>query len=53
VIFLGGFIDETTLSLHPFYRRRLASAFAVRRVRKDGYVIAQPYDPRERTTLWN
>ena len=26
-------IDQTSLSLHPFYRRRLARAFAVRRVK--------------------
>ena len=44
VLFLGGLSDETTLSLHPFYRSRLASAFAVRRVRrKDGEVVARPY----------
>lgn len=28
---LGGAVDQTWLGLHPFYRRRLASAFAVRR----------------------
>ncbi|MBT2393411.1 hypothetical protein J7E87_29360 [Streptomyces sp. ISL-1] len=38
-------IDQTTFSLHPFYRRRLAGAFAVRRaVMKDGSVGALPYD---------
>lgn len=30
---LGLVMDESSLSLHPFYRRRLARAFAVRRVR--------------------
>jgi hypothetical protein len=53
VLFLGGFSDETTLSLHPFYRGRLASAFAVRRVRRvaDGETVARPYAPDERTVL--
>jgi hypothetical protein len=38
-------IDQTAFSLHPFYRQRLASAFAVRRaVLKDGSVGALPYD---------
>ncbi|MFJ3881637.1 patatin-like phospholipase family protein [Streptomyces sp. NPDC090077] len=46
-------IDQTTFSLHPFYRQRLASAFAVRRtVLKDGSVGALPYDyNREPTPL--
>lgn len=53
VVLVGGFIDETTLSLHPFYRRRLARAFAVRAVRrKDGNkVVAERFDPNEHTTL--
>ena len=52
VLFLGGLSDETTLSLHPFYRGRLASAFAVRRVRReDGEVVARPYTAEERTVL--
>lgn len=52
LLLLGVLTDETTLSLHPFYRERLASAFAVRRVRrKDGQTVAQPYDPAERTSL--
>lgn len=29
------FVDLTTWSLHPFYKRRLASVFALRRVRRD------------------
>ncbi|MEU9299895.1 hypothetical protein [Streptomyces sp. NPDC048269] len=38
-------VDQTTFSLHPFYRQRLASAFAVRRaVLRDGSVGALPYD---------
>ncbi|MEI5102659.1 hypothetical protein RB200_34280 [Streptomyces sp. PmtG] len=38
-------IDQTTFSLHPFYRQRLASAFAVRRAAlRDGSVGALPYD---------
>lgn len=46
-------LDQTWLGLHPFYRRRLASAFSVRRAtRTDGRVVAAPYDfDRERTTL--
>jgi hypothetical protein len=51
VVALGGFVDETTLSLHPFYRRRLASAFAVRAVKRNGNVVAMAYAPSERTTL--
>jgi hypothetical protein len=52
VLFLGGLSDETTLSLHPFYRRRLASAFAVRRVDGgNGKTVARPYGPDERTEL--
>jgi hypothetical protein len=52
VVFLGGFSDETTLSLHPFYRKRLAGAFAVRRIRReDDYPVAQPYAAEERTVL--
>lgn len=43
------FVDLTTVSLHPFYRRRLASAFALRRVFGDkarSRVIAEerPFD---------
>jgi hypothetical protein len=43
------FVDLTTVSLHPFYRRRLASAFALRRVfdkRNPSRVIAEerPFD---------
>ncbi|WP_328927982.1 hypothetical protein OG429_27895 [Streptomyces sp. NBC_00190] len=38
-------VDQTTFSLHPFYRQRLAGAFAVRRaVLRDGSVGALPYD---------
>lgn len=38
-------IDQTTFSLHPFYRQRLSGAFAVRRaVLMDGSVGALPYD---------
>ncbi len=52
VVFLGVFTDETTLSLHPFYRARIASAFAVRRVcLGGGNVVALPYEPAERTVL--
>jgi hypothetical protein len=53
VVLLGGFVDETTLSLHPFYRQRLAGAFAVRAFQphESQAAVALPYDPAERTTL--
>jgi hypothetical protein len=53
VVILGGFVDETTLSLHPFYRARLASAFAVRAIRRnsDHQVVAAAYPAGERSTL--
>ncbi len=40
------FVDLTTVSLHPFYRRRLASAFALRRVDTGDAVTAEerPFD---------
>ncbi|MBV6697240.1 hypothetical protein KV557_08905 [Kitasatospora aureofaciens] len=45
-------LDQTWMSLHPFYRLRLASAFAVRRVAEGGAVVARPYDFfREQTWL--
>ncbi|MFP5346357.1 MAG: patatin-like phospholipase family protein [Actinomycetes bacterium] len=46
-------VDQTWMSLHPFYRWRLASAFAVRPLRlPSGQVQARPYDyDHERTTL--
>ncbi|MCA6095773.1 patatin-like phospholipase family protein [Streptomyces sp. SCA3-4] len=38
-------LDQTWMSLHPFYRYRLASAFAVRRWKEeDGETVARPYD---------
>ncbi|MFG2987037.1 hypothetical protein ACGFYQ_38310 [Streptomyces sp. NPDC048258] len=44
-------VDQTTFSLHPFYRQRLAGAFAVRRaVLRDGSVGALPYDYNAETT---
>lgn len=45
-LFLG-FCDVTSLSLHPFYRTRIARAFAVRRVSGS----AQPYPKTEPTWL--
>jgi hypothetical protein len=54
-LLLGGLFDESSLSLHPFYRRRLASAFATRAVSVPGpngpTLVAKAYHPRERTTL--
>ena len=48
-------LDQTWLGLHPFYRRRLASAFAVRRLEDDrGRVSAEPYPfDSEGTPLWD
>jgi hypothetical protein len=49
-----GFADVTSLSLHPFYRQRLARAFAVRRIEtKDTppAVYAKPYPRNEHTWL--
>jgi len=46
-------VDQTWLSMHPFYRRRLASAFSVRRVRPWGSTApdtAEPYDFDKETT---
>ena len=48
---IAAFVDQTSFSLHPFYRRRLASAFAVRRVRSDGADVAEPYSEKEMTWL--
>jgi len=55
VVILGALFDESSLSLHPFYRRRLASAFANRAVNVPGRLgptlVAETYHPEERTTL--
>jgi len=48
---LAVIIDQTSLSLHPFYRRRLARAFAVRRVRRDHADVAVRYSDDEGTWL--
>jgi hypothetical protein len=48
----GLLVDQTWMSLHPFYRRRLASAFSVRRRRrKDGVEYAEAYEFSEPTPL--
>ena len=48
----GFLIDQTWLGLHPFYRSRLASAFAVRRAHMpDGGTGALAYAIEEPTTL--
>ncbi|MET8545370.1 hypothetical protein ABZW03_32750 [Kitasatospora sp. NPDC004799] len=45
-------LDQTWVSLHPFYRLRLASAFAVRRATEGGRSVARPYHFfREQTWL--
>jgi hypothetical protein len=47
-----GFADVTSLSLHPFYRRRLAHTFAVRRIPGKGVRnAAVRYPDREPTWL--
>jgi hypothetical protein len=52
LILLGGLLDQTFLSLHPFYRRRLARAFAMRRVRLESrHTVALEYSYDERTRL--
>ena len=63
LVFLAIFLDQTAMSLHPFYRRRLASAFAVRRRTRDvseprqgnadGFAVAVPYSYDEVTDLSN
>src|SRR5262249_744276 len=42
-------IDQTRWSLHPFYRRRLATAFAVRR-RFDGKAVRAEENPEQEWT---
>jgi hypothetical protein len=58
VVVIGGLFDETSLSLHPFYRQRLATAFATRAVTvpgagtdSDPIQVAVPYEPLELTSL--
>ncbi len=61
LVFLALFLDQTSMSLHPFYRRRLASAFAVRRQTvaanakeqpdQNGLAVAVPYSYDEATDL--
>jgi hypothetical protein len=43
-------VDQVHWSLHGFYRRRLASAFAVRRIRDRGHVAAVAYDFDKKAT---
>jgi hypothetical protein len=50
-LFVAAFIDETALSLHPFYRARIASAFAVRVHESSGHRVARAYDPKVVTWL--
>jgi hypothetical protein len=42
---LYSFVDLTTWSLHPYYKRRLSSAFSLKRIR------AEDLDPEERDRL--
>ncbi|MCW6009400.1 hypothetical protein K1W54_33380 [Micromonospora sp. CPCC 205371] len=50
LLFLGWLVDQTRWSLHPFYRKRLMTAFAVRR--SDDGKAARPYDfDKEATPL--
>ncbi len=48
---LAFIVDQTSMSMHPFYRRVLARAFAVRRVERDGVDVAEPYPDDEMTAL--
>ena len=41
---LSRYGEVTSWSLHPFYRRRLATAFALRRVARDGRPVAEERD---------
>jgi hypothetical protein len=50
VLFIG-FADVTSMSLHPFYRRRLARTFAVRRKETCTSVHAERYPTSEHTWL--
>ncbi|KUH35524.1 hypothetical protein ATE80_28745 [Streptomyces kanasensis] len=52
LVVLAVSIDQTVFSLHPFYRRRLAGAFSLRRaVLRDGSVGVVPYDYSTELTL--
>lgn len=51
LLVLALLIDQTRWSLHPFYKKRLAAAFAVRRAREDGVPTAAPYNYDEVTDL--
>lgn len=42
-LLLSSFIDQTRWSLHPFYKRRLMTAFAVRRVESAEDIPAKEY----------
>jgi hypothetical protein len=48
---VGGLLDQTSLSLHPFYRERVACAFAMRPVPEGRGTAAVPYSSTEPTTL--
>jgi Patatin-like phospholipase len=43
--------DQTTWSMHPFYKRRLSSAFALRRVSREG-AEPLPYDEFQKLSLY-
>ncbi|WP_250031410.1 hypothetical protein [Paractinoplanes maris] len=54
LVLLGVLIDQTRWSLHPFYKRRLASAFAVHRIddpARPGQFKAESYAPGTITHL--
>lgn len=51
LVLIAAAVDQTSFSLHPFYRARLATAFAVRRVTRAGLAVAEPYDDPEMTWL--
>lgn len=51
LVLVAASVDQTSFSLHPFYRRQLARAFAVRRVRSGHSDVAVPYLDEEMTWL--
>ncbi|MHB8466869.1 MAG: hypothetical protein ACYDD7_18795, partial [Acidimicrobiales bacterium] len=51
LVLVAWLVDQTSFSLHPFYKRRLASAFAVRRASVDGQPVAKAYAESELTPL--
>jgi hypothetical protein len=51
VLLFFAVVDQVRWSLHPYYKKRLATAFAVRRINDGGLVRAVPYEFSEVTAL--